>query len=57
MKAARIVAILFNKAKKLDSFKELTEVILRKKINVYLLKSLNFNFFFKLNLKGHSKSN
>lgn len=29
MKAARILAIIFNKAKKLDASKELTEVILR----------------------------
>lgn len=28
MKAARIMAIMFNKAKKLDSSKELTEVII-----------------------------
>lgn len=36
MKAARIMAIMFNKAKKLDSSKELTEVI-----NIYFITISN----------------
>ena len=49
MKAARIVAILFNKAKKLDSFKELTEVIFKKENKRLFVKiaEFQFSFFFK----------
>ena len=48
MKAARIVAILFNKAKKLDSFKELTEVIFEKENRRLFIKIGEFQFFFQI---------